>query len=135
MSLIGKKDWKSILKMHWKIPTRSDWISYCLRLAVQLLLPMPWKQNQSFPKTIFSICRHIPNIDILDANTSEMSRDSNKNVINCLELKTEDQSCVWHFGKRRGRQSTISMEILWKSVTGKHISRYSLIGISNKRVY
>ena len=59
------------------------------------------KEKQGFPKTIFSICQYIPNIDILDANTSEMSRDPNKNVINCLELKTQDQSCVplW----RRGR--------------------------------
>ena len=52
------------------------------------------KKSEFSKNNIFYLPIHFKYIDILDANTSEMSRDPNKNVINCLELKKQDQSCV-----------------------------------------
>ena len=67
-----------------------------LLLAVRLsvLLVKAEKKSEFSKNNIFYLPIHFKYIDILDANTSEMSRDPNKNVINCLELKTQDQSCV-----------------------------------------
>ena len=63
---------------------------------------------------IFVFSRYIPSIDILDANKSEMSRDPNKKAINCLGLKTEDQSWARH------SEVECASQFLWKFYGNRH---------------